>query len=189
MVWISGPGKWLVLVPLAAIDVAPLMLRTFSNTFVASWLLAHLPLIGPAWRARSMVGFCNLLATLLDQSIPLPAALQLTADGLGDGELRAACRDLALQTAAGRSLSQSVATRSALPHTLVPIIRWGEEMSAQSEALRSAADLYLNRLELQTEILSMVVPPVTFLAIAVATLWVIGAATLPLIKLIGALSS
>jgi type IV pilus assembly protein PilC len=189
LVWMSGPGKWLLLVPLAAIDVAPLVLQACSHTFVASWLLAHLPLFGPAWRARSMVGFCNLLATLLDQSIPLPAALRLTADGLGDGQLRAACRDLALQTAAGRSLSQSAATRSAIPHTLVPIIRWGEENSALSEALRSAADLYMNRMEVQLEILSLVFPPLTFLFVAVATLWVIGAMILPLINLVGALSS
>jgi general secretion pathway protein F len=188
LVFLSGPGKWLLLVPLAAIDVAPWVLRSFSHTYVASWLLARLPLIGPAWRSRSLVGFCNLLAGLLEQSIPLPAALRLTADGVRDGELKAACNNAAIEAAGGRSLSQCLGRVQTFPHTLVPIVRWGEQTSEVGKSLRSAADLYLNRLALQTQLLSMVIPPVVFVFIASATLWIVMATFAPMIRLVTALS-
>lgn len=188
LVWFCGPAKWLLIVPLAAIDLAPLLLRSFSHTYCASWILSRLPLVGTAWKARSLVGFCNLLATLLEQSIPLPAALQLAADGVVDGELRAACRDAAVQTAAGVSLSKTMAALPAFPHTLVPIVRWGEETSALSGALRSAGSLYLDRLEVQTQLLSLVIPPATFVIILAASCFVVGAIMLPLVKLVTALS-
>jgi type II secretory pathway component PulF len=188
LVWLSGPQKWLFLVPLAALDAAPLLLGTISHTYAASWLLARIPLVGPAWRARNLIGFCNLLAALIEQSVALPAALQLTADGLDDGELKAACREAAIEAAAGQSLSGSIAAAPAFPNTLVPMIRWGEQTSNVSEALRSAAELYMKRLEIQTQLLSIVVPPVAFVVVGAATLWVLGATMMPLLKLISSLS-
>ncbi len=188
LVWLSGPGKLLVLGPLVALLLAPIVLRLLAPTFLASWLLARLPLVGTLWRSRSLVGFCNLLSTLLDQSIPLPAALQLAGDSLGDGELKAASRRAAKETAAGQSLSQSMSGLAAFPHALGPIVSWGEQMSAQSEALRSAGNLYRSRMESQIELFSMVAPPVTFVAVAAATGAVLAATILPLIKLITALS-
>ena len=140
LIRLSGPGAWPVIAVILALILTPILLRMLASTVPASWLLARLPLAGPLWRSRGLVGFCNLLSTLLDQSIPLPAALQLTADGLGDGELRAASRQAAKETAAGKSLSQSVAALAAFPHTLPPNLHWGEQLSAQSEALRSAGN-------------------------------------------------
>jgi type II secretory pathway component PulF len=188
LVWLRGPGRWLVLGLLVVLFVVPLVLRLLAPTFAASWLLARLPLLGTLWRSRSLVGFCNLLSTLLDQSIPLPAALQLTADGLGDGELKAASRQAAKETAAGQSLSQCMAAQPAFPRTLWPIVHWGEQLSAQSEALRSAANLYRKRMESQIELLSVVIPPVTFVFVAATTWLVLIAVLFPLIRLVTALS-
>ena len=169
-------------------DPGTLTLRLLAPTFLASWLLARLPLIGPLWRSRNLVGFCNLLSTLLDQSIPLPAALQLTPAGLGDGELKSASRRAARQAAAGENLSECINDLRAFPRTMGPIVRWGEQLSAQSEALRSAANLYRSRMESQIELLSVVLPPVIFVIAAVTTWGVLSAAILPLIRLVTALS-
>jgi len=181
--WLCGRGKWLIFGPLLAMIVTPIVLRLFAPTVAASWLLARLPLVGPLWRSRSLVGFCNLLSTLLDQAIPLPAALQLTADGLGDGELKAASRKAATETAAGKSLSQTVGDLPAFPHTLRPIVHWGEQLSAQSEALRSAANLYRNQMERQIDLFRVLVPPATFVMVAL-TIWMVEASLLPLQRLV-----
>ncbi|HEY1785206.1 MAG TPA: type II secretion system F family protein [Pirellulales bacterium] len=188
LLWLGGPGRWLLVGLVVILIGTPVVLRLLASTFAASWLLARLPLLGPLWRSRSLVGFCNLLSTLLDQSIPLPAALQLTADGIVDGELRAASRQAAKETAAGKSLSQSVAAMPAFPHTLRPIVHWGEQLSAQGEAVRSAANLYRSRMESQIELLAVVVPPVTFVIVALTTWTVLAATISPLIRLITALS-
>jgi type II secretory pathway component PulF len=187
LVWLSGPGKWLVVGVGAVLILTPIVLRLLAPTFAASWLLARLPLLGPLWRSRSLVGFCNLLSTLLDQSIPLPAALELTADGLGDGELKAASQQAAKDTAAGKSLSQSVAALPAFPRTLRPIVEWGEKSSAQSEALRSAANLYCNRMEAQIDILRVLVPPMTFVVVALTVWLVLNATIMPFLRLFGGL--
>ncbi|HEX4143217.1 MAG TPA: type II secretion system F family protein [Pirellulales bacterium] len=185
LLWLSGPGKWVVFGVGGAIVLVPILLWLVAPTFGASWLLARLPLVGPLWRSRGLVGFCNLLSTLLDQSIPLPTALELTANSLGDGELKAASRRAAKETAAGKSLSQSVDAQPAFPRTLKQIVHWGEQVSAQSEALRSAANLYRNRMELQIDIFRVLVPPMTFVAVAL-TIWLVLTATiLPMLRQFG----
>ncbi|HTU27326.1 MAG TPA: type II secretion system F family protein [Pirellulales bacterium] len=180
---LGGSIQWLLL-GLSGIVISVILCFKLSARFgLASWVFARLPVAGPLWRYPGVISFCHLLAALLDQSIPLPAALQLTADGLADGELRAASLRAAREAGQGKALAQCVAT-SAFPHTLRPIVHWGEQVSAPSESLRSAAELYRKALDLRIELLSVAIPPLTFAVVALTAGILVGALLSPLFSLV-----
>ncbi len=188
MLWLAGPGVRIVLGLCHATILVFIAIWLFWRTIPVSWLVAHVPLLGPLCRAGSLAVFCRLLGALLEQSIPLPVALRFTADGLPDAQIRAACRKSADRIAAGESLAGCLESMRVFPRTLALIVRWGERLSAESEALRSASDLFRRRVALRADLLAAVVPPITFLAVAGVTLWVVFAMFLPLIKLISSLT-
>jgi general secretion pathway protein F len=188
LLWLSGPGLQILLGICHATVLAVIVLWLCWRTYPVSWLLAKVPLVGPLWRSGNLAVFCRLLAVMLEQSIPLPSALRLTADGLQDAVIKAACLKAADQVEAGQGLSESLAALRVFPHTLTLIVRWGERLSAQSEALRSAAELFRGRTALRADLLTAVFPPIVFVAVGFATLWAVFAMFLPLVKLISSLT-
>ena len=107
-----------------------------------SRLTALLPLVGPLWRAGHLSAFCRLLATMLDESLPLAAALRLTAEGVADADIKIACCRAADGVESGRALSDCLVRERAMPPTLALIVRRGERLGADGEALRAAAELF-----------------------------------------------
>jgi type II secretory pathway component PulF len=75
---------------------------SLSNLFAAA------PLFGPLWRDRGLAEFSSLLALLLEHSVPLPAALRTTANGLRDAGVAEASRRSAQSASEGQSLGDSL---------------------------------------------------------------------------------
>ena len=80
------------------------------------------PLVGPVWRWAGLFNFSRLMALLLGQQVPLPSALRLTAAGLRESDLAAACREAAEEVEAGRSLSECLAEFWQFPPSLRPLV-------------------------------------------------------------------
>ena len=55
------------------------------------------------------------MGLLLGQQVPLPDALELASDGIRDGNLAAACRNVADEVGHGRVLYESLADRRQFP--------------------------------------------------------------------------
>ena len=95
----------------------------------ANWiwpLLYRIPMLGPVLRCGHLAQFGRLMNLLLGQHVPLPDALQLTAEGLRDGNLAAACRDVADEVGRGRPLCDSLAERRQFPASMIPLVQWGD---------------------------------------------------------------
>ena len=90
---------------------------------------------------------------LVEQGVPLGEALRLTGSSLADSAVKEACYAMSFAVEDGHSLSGQVALSSALPATIVPLIRWGEKSGDLPEALRSASDLFLDRIQLRAVLL------------------------------------
>jgi type II secretory pathway component PulF len=163
-------------------------LRWNARSHLSSTILTALPLVGSLWRDRGIVEFADLLGLLLEQSVPLPKALELTATGLSNGSLAAACGESAQLAGTGMPLSVCVSRLSAFPPTLKPILIWGERQSATVEALASASDWFKDRCNVRTDFLTAVIPPIAFLVVIVTLMFVIGALLQPLIILIESLT-
>jgi general secretion pathway protein F len=90
-------------------------------------VLCRLPVVGPLWRFTSWAEFCHLLAILLESEVPLPEALVLTGQGVQDADIDRACRAMARDVEGGRSLSDAMTGRVALPEPSGPFDHLGRK--------------------------------------------------------------
>jgi type II secretory pathway component PulF len=164
--WVSETGlTWL---GWAALILAGLLiaLRVLAGPAAWSMMISQLPLIGPAWHWTGVAEMLRCLGLLIERSVPLPEALRLTGDGIADAGVGRACRQLAARLEAGQPLYMAILDQRALPVSIVPLVRWGEQSGALAEGLRSAAEMLEGRLRLRTAMLIQVIPPLLFLLVA-----------------------
>lgn len=105
-------------------------------------LASRLPFLGTVWRSTSLAEFCHLLALLLESRLPLPEALRLTGQGVQDVDIDRACRGVALQVEAGRSLAEAMEKRPPFPFGLTRLLRWAEMQRTLPEVLHVAGAMY-----------------------------------------------
>lgn len=112
----------------------------------------------------------------------------MTGDSLADSAVKADCYAMSLAVEEGRSLSSELTLSAALPATLAPLVRWGEKSGDLPDALRSASDLFRDRIQLRAMLLRSIAPPLVFVVIAAGVGYTILSLFLPLISLIQGLS-
>jgi type II secretory pathway component PulF len=128
------------------------------------------------------------MGLLLEQQVPLPDALRVTAVGLRDGNLARGCCRAADDTEKGRPLDESLAARRQFPASLIPVIQWGQRAPALPDAFRAAAEMFEGRSRAQGTVLEIMMLPVMFCIILVFVGFFIIALFLPMISLIQKLS-
>ena len=185
VLWMSGPGVPAVVgVPLLMV-AAIVFLSLMQGTVWARRVLYAVPLIGPTWRFAALSNFSRLMAMLLAQEIPLPRALRLTAAGLREADLSAACRGAADEVEGGRALSECLADFWQFPPTLRPLVEWAERTSNPVAAFRAGTEMFEGRVQVYVPLLETVLPPIVFLLVLVTVVFlVVLALFLPLISLI-----
>ena len=112
--------------------------------------------------------FCEVLALLIENDVPLPEALPLAGATSGDAKLQADARLLADKIRAG----ERVAAGDRTLHRIPALIRWmlsaGETQGRSVAAIRSAADDYHHRARHLLEWLQLGVPIVMMLLVGVS---------------------
>lgn len=109
--------------------------------------------------------FAELLALMIDHGVPLPEAVTLSAESVGDARFVASASEIAETVKRGDSLAQTTDQKSAVP----PYLRWlmaaKERQGDLSTGLRAAAAMYLRRADDQSAYLRMLFPLVTAVVI------------------------
>jgi type II secretory pathway component PulF len=153
-----------------------------------SRLAARLPLLGKAWRYRSLVDFSGLSSIFLDRQLKLDEALALVAQSARDPAMRVASASLAQRVQSGGDFSQGLAACHVFPATLVNLVDWSAARSAPADALRTAREMYAERFSLQLRLARLLLPPVVFVIVFAAAWFVLFSMFSPLVKLITDLS-
>jgi type II secretory pathway component PulF len=151
-------------------------------------MLRRLPIVGPLLRWTHLAQFARLMAMLLDQRVPLPDALRLTAAGLHDSDLAHGCRQVAADVESGRVLYESMAAQRQFPASLIPVVEWGQRAPALPDAFRAAADMFEGRIRSQGSLLEAILLPIIVLVITAYVGMFVISLFLPLISLIERLS-
>jgi len=189
VIWMSGPGLWLVVGVPAFLAAAFVFLLSMQRMVWARRVLYAVPLLGPTWRWAGLSNFSRLMALLLGQQVPLPTALRLTAAGLREADLAAACRGAADEVEGGRPLSECLAYFWQFPPTLRPLVEWAERTSNPAAAFHAGTEMFEGRVRVCVPLLEAVLPPIVFLLVLVTVVFlVLLALFMPLISLISALS-
>lgn len=177
---------------------APITAFVFVSAYVALYLimgrsglrrlLYEIPLIGKLIELSSLVEFCQLLALLVDNRIPLDRAFELAASGIRDPNLSDCARQTAMSLQEGKSLTAAAAEIRHFPVELRRVPGWDDPDEKFPRGLRSTAEVIAVQCEVRARSLIGFLTPVTVLAIAAMVAFTVVAAFLPLVGLLGALT-
>jgi general secretion pathway protein F len=186
--WLAGPKAFIVV---GAVLLPAVLLALACAAPRVAWtqpVLYAVPLLGPLLRWSRLARFARLLGLLLEQRLPLPEALRLTAAGMGDADMAAGCRQAAADVENGLPLSESLVRGRQFPPSLIPLVEWGQRANLLPEAFRSASEMFEGRTRNQGELMETVLLPIAFLVVAGFVFFFLVALFMPLISLIQHLS-
>ncbi len=185
----SWTMMWGMVALMALVALVPLLLTAGLHVTWICPIAYKVPMIGAVLRWSHLAQFGRLMQLLLGQQVPLPDALQLASEGMRDGNLAAACRNVADEVTRGRPLCESLADRRQFPLSMIPVIEWGQRAPALPDAFRAVAEMFEGRGRSQSPLLEAIALPVMFMVIVTFIGTFVIAMMLPMISLISALSS
>jgi type II secretory pathway component PulF len=168
-------GQWAVYwglgVPILLVIVAVLV---WQGSHRATWigatglgrLTTKFPWFGPMLRYSRNAAFADVLALLVDNSVPMPEALIMAAEASGDRQLLYAARHASEMISSGQTLVGQDGQLSAFP----PLLRWllpaASGKNILVPALKHAAEMYHRRAEHQADLLRIFTPIVLTICIS-----------------------
>lgn len=169
-------AEWAAIPPvLVAIPVIWWMISARSSFLPdrrPSPLLELIPGLSSVVTYWQWASFCDLLATLLEHSIPLPEALLLAADASGNTGIQQQMRAVAEDLKTGRSVADSVRGRLPIPAYLRWSLATAQAPAAFQTALRHGIEIYRGRANFRAEAIKMWLPPILIVLLGGGTVFV-----------------
>lgn len=187
LIVMAGPAHWAIVGVVVSLALVIALVCLLPRPVWVRRVFYLVPLVGPVWKYAGLVEFSRLMHLLLDQEVPLPEALRLTAEGMRTADLAVACRGVAAQVEAGQALADSLSRYWQFPAGLGPLVRWAQQTPRLAEAFQAAAETFEARVRAQMAMLEAVAPPLVFLAIIASVLSLNRAVLLPMVSLINSL--
>lgn len=177
---------WLVLGVLALLVIAYLTFRRTERgrAALAAWSLTRAPLR----RIHSMnaaAQFAHSMATLLAAGLPLPRALEVTANVVSNYTFSLAVRQVRQDVERGRPMTESMSAIDYFPPMLTEMVGVGERSGSLEETLDVIGDYYDNEVSVTTARLLAVLEPIITICLAVLVVVLLLAVYLPMFTLYG----
>jgi type IV pilus assembly protein PilC len=166
----------------------PLLLRMIGGRWLFHRFRTSIPLFGRLWMWSAQREFAALLASFLDQRLPLPKAIQCTGQLMSDRNVARSCQRVGARVELGEPLSASLSQSISFDRTLAAMAAWGEAYGLLPDALRIAGDIFEDRIEQHLALVRRVMPPTALIAVGTIVIFVVIGLFVPLIKLIEGLS-
>lgn len=129
--------------------------------------LYSIPVAGTLVRAARLAAFTDLLAILVDHSIPLPEAFRLAGEASSDPIMARESREIQEHLSQGKSLGEVLRGRGLVPEWVAWMAGVGEQRGALGKTLHQVAEMYRRQVELRAALLRSVLPPFFIIALAV----------------------
>jgi len=155
LVWLGETAKWWVaVVPLCMVLLVGLaavrpgtLLQSGWRTRLWQWLPGMRRLV--EW--SRIATLCEILTLLVEQGVPLPKALRLSARASGDAKLERAALELSEAAERGEPMATAFAREKSLPRFLVWLLMHGAGQGELPKSLQHAAAIYRDRALWQAE--------------------------------------
>lgn len=149
--WVIGAGMfvqanllWVALISLALAMGALWALGNPAMRGRAFEWLSRLPLLGP-WIAETEMGrWASMLGALLENRVPIIAAMELALSGVRIPALRNSLQQVLREVRGGARFADALAKNHALGTTGINLVRVGERSGELAPMLRALATLYEN---------------------------------------------
>lgn len=186
--WIMPATALIILAVLALVFLIALQRKAASGRLLLdSWKL-RLPLVGQIVEKSALARFAGTLGLLLDAGIDLPRALNMAAEGTGNGTVERILRNVSVDVERGRSLSESIDSHQAMPPTMAWRIGVGEESGALSESLIKISKLYARQVDSLVTSLAGFMEPMLIIFVGSGVFMLVLGMFLPLVAVIQNLS-
>lgn len=186
--WVApATGMAIVAAALAIFVITSQRKAASGKLWIDSWKL-RLPLVGQIVEKAAMARFSGTLGLLLDAGIELPRALDMAAEGAGNGTVARILQNVAVDVQTGRSLSESIDRHQAMPPSMAWTIGVGEETGALAQTLNKISRLYARQVDSLVTSLAGFIEPVLVICIGSGVLMLVLAVFMPLVSVIQCLS-
>ena len=175
---------WLLLLATAGLLTAGVtaLRRPEGRAWVDRRLLT-LPLIGPILTKVAVARFSRTLATLLENGIPLLAALDLAGRVIGNAALAAAVEEARVAIREGEGVADPLRRSGLFPPLLTRMIAVGERSGDLEPMLSRVADAYEQDVENSLTGLTAVLEPAMILVMGGVMVFVVLAILLPIFEI------
>lgn len=153
---------------------------------VRVWLshrLSSLPVIGPIRRALATVRFCQLLGTMLDNGVPMLAALAITRNGVGDPLLEDAVDQASQAVQSGQALAKPLGESGYFEPDVIEMIAVGESANNLDDVLLKIARNLESRIDRMLTLAVRLIEPLLLVLIALVVVAVAMAIILPMTQM------
>ena len=159
---IGSLGPWLLVGLLAAGLLARRLLARPAARLALDRFLLRIPVAGALLRETLAARLTRTLGTLLQNGVPLIAALGIAQDAVGNRAAAAAVAAAAIEAKGGAGLARPLAASGIFPDRTIHLLQLGEEAAQLAGMALKAADIHEERARLLTErVVALVVPAIT----------------------------
>jgi general secretion pathway protein F len=157
--------------------------RTEQGAYWLDKMLLRLPLAGNLKTKLAVGRFSRTLGSLLENGVPLMAALDIVKNIVGNRVIAEAVEVAAANVEKGGSLAKSLETSPFFPHIAIQMIQVGENSGELEAMLGKMADIYENEVESTVSGLTALLEPAIILVMAVVVGFIVLSIILPIFEM------
>ncbi len=178
-----------VVAPWALLGIAAAALLLRRALAVPAWrlkadrLMLLLPVIGKLFRETVAARLTRTLGTLLQNGVPLIAALAIVRDALGNLAAAAAIETASLEAKAGRGLARPLREAGLFPARTIHLLQLGEEAAQLAAMSLKAAEIHDEQARLIIQRLVALAVPIITITMGLAVAGIVGALLTALLSL------
>src|SRR5271155_4889977 len=163
-------GPWLLVAIAVVVLVARRLLAEPARRLQADRLLLRLPVVGRLLQEVVAARLTRTLGTLLQNGMPLIAALAVAKDALGNSAAAAAVQAASVEAQAGRGLARPLREAGLFPARTIHLLQLGEETAQLAVMSLKAADIHEEQARLAIQrMVALAIPIITIvMGLAVA---------------------
>jgi general secretion pathway protein F len=161
---VGAAGPWTLLALCAAGLIASRILAQPTYRIRADRLVLRLPIAGGLLRETLAAQLTRTLGSLLQNGVPLIAALGITKDAVGNLAVAAALDAAAQAAKGGAGLARPLAASGLFPARTIHLLQVGEEAAQLSAMALKAADIHDEQARLMMQrLVALAVPTITII--------------------------
>lgn len=180
---------WLILLVLALLGILYTLAKRTEKGRVAisSFSLKHAPL--RRLHSMSAAGqFANTMATMLAAGLPVPKALDVVSQVIGNYVFSVGVREVKQSVERGRTISESMEEIEYFPKMLTEMVGVGERSGSLEQTLDVIGAYFDNEVEVLTSRLLSLMEPIITILLAVVVVFLLLAVYLPMFSMYGGIA-
>lgn len=142
------------------------------------------PIIGKVVRLNLFGQFARVLATLLQNGVPVLTALKITEQVMPNILVKEAVAKTREAVTDGKTLAQPLARSKIFPQLMVDLVKIGEETGDVPGSLSNIADTYESELQVGLRVMTNLIEPILIVGMALVVGFLLLSVMLPMFKLI-----